>query len=103
MNVPTRLTVDAKLVAGLPARAQRALRTTVREQLLEDPYWGDKIDRERWPKRFKGLPNLFRFELPEAQRGLYSVLTYPGLPREIRIVWVGNHKQYDRFFGCRTS
>lgn len=103
MDVPTRLTVDPRLVAALPARAQRALKTTVKKELLKDAFWGDKIDRERWPKRFKGLPNLFRFELPEAQRGLYSVLTYPGQPREIRIVWLGNHKEYDRFFGYRTS
>lgn len=59
----------------------------------DDPFWGDRIRPDRWPKRFKKLPNLFRFELPDAYRGVYSVLTHPGRDREIRIVWLGNHKR----------
>lgn len=103
MDVPTRLTADAKEVGKLPDAAQDALRSRLKPALLADPFSGDRIRRELWPKRFRHLPNLFRFELPEAHRGVYSVLTHPGRGREIRIVWLGNHKRYDRLFGYKTS
>ena len=103
MDVPTRLTVDSKHVADLPEEVQAALRSKVKPALLTDPFWGDRIRRNLWPKQFRHLPNLFRFELPGAHRGVYSVLTYPGQAREIRIVWLGNHKRYDRLFGYSTS
>lgn len=103
MDVPTRITADAKQVARLPDAVQTALRNTVKPALLADPFWGDRIRRSLWPKRFGHLPNLFRFELPGAHRGVYSVLTHPGHDREIRIVWLGNHKRYDRLFGYSTS
>lgn len=103
MDVPSHITVDGKDVAKLPEAVQRMLRTKIKSLLLADPFWGDRIRRELWPKKFKDLPNLFRFELPEAHRGIYSILTYPGQEREIRIVWLGNHKQYDRLFGYSTS
>jgi len=103
VDSPTRITVDSKQVDKLPDTAQSALRKKVKPALVADPFWGDKIRRELWPKRYKHLPNLFRFELPDAHRGVYSALTYPGQPREIRIVWLGNHKQYDRLFGYHTS
>ena len=103
MDSPTRITVDSKQADKLPDTVQNALRKKVKPALVADPFWGDKIRRELWPKRYKHLPNLFRFELPDAHRGVYSALTYPGQPREIRIVWLGNHKQYDRLFGYHTS
>ncbi len=49
------------------------------------------------------LPCLFRCELPQAYRCVYCVLTLPGSEREIRIVWLGSHKRYDRLFGYATS
>ena len=103
MDVPTRLTADSKQLAKLPDVVQSALRAKVKPALVKDPFWGDKIRKELWPKPYRNLPNLFRFELPDAHRGVYSVLTYPGCEREIRIVWLGNHKQYDRLFGYATS
>jgi hypothetical protein len=103
VDVPTRVTADAKQVERLPRVVQVALRTKAKPALLADPFWGDRIRRGMWPREFRALPNLFRFELPEAHRGVYSVLTYPGREPEIRIVWVGNHKGYDRLFGYSTS
>ena len=103
MDVPTRLTADAKQVTALPEAVQAALRRKVKPALLADPFWVDRIRRNLWPKPFRHLPNLFRFELPAAHRGVYSALTYPGQAREIRIVWLGNHKRYDRIFGYSTS
>lgn len=103
MDVPTRITADARDVAKLPIVVQTALRKKVKPLLLADPFWGDRIRRSLWPKQFRDLPNLFRFELPDAHRGVYSILSYPGREREIRIVWLGNHKRYDRLFDYSTS
>jgi len=103
VDVPTRLTADANEVRRLPSIARDTLHSKVKPALLADPFWGDRIRRRLWPKQFRHLPNLFRFELPQAHRGVYTVLTYPGREREIRIVWLGNHKRYDRLFGYSTS
>ena len=103
MDVPTRLTAASRQVADLPKPVQAALRNKVKPALISDPFWGDRIRQDLWPRQFKHLPNLFRFELPDAHRGVYSVLTYPGQEREIRIVWLGNHKRYDRLFGYSTA
>ena len=103
MDAPTRVTVNSKELAALPVVVQESLRTKVKRALLADPFWGDRLRKNLWPRQFKDLPNLFRFELPDAYRGVYSVLTYPGQEREIRIVWIGNHKQCDRLFGYSTS
>lgn len=103
MDLPTRVTADPKQVRALPASVQDALRQQIKPALLGDPFCGDKIARRLWPQRFRGSPNLFRLELPEAHRGVYTVLTHPGLDREVRIVWLGNHKKYDRLFGYSTS
>jgi hypothetical protein len=103
VDAPTRVTAESQQVDRLPAPAQTALRNKVKHALLADPFWGDRIRRELWPKEFRHLPNLFRFELPDAHRGVYSVLTHPGREREIRIVWLGSHKRYDRLFGYSTS
>lgn len=103
MDVPTRLTVDPSQVKALPNKVKQALRNEVKPALLDDPFWGDRIRPDRWRKRFKRLPNLFRFELPDSHRGVYSVLTHPGREREIRIAWLGNHKKYDQLFGYHTS
>lgn len=103
MDVPSFVSADPNDVEKLPARVKDALQGGVKGRLEKDPFAGDRIRRELWPKRFRGLANLFRIELPEAYRAVYTVLTFPGRPREVRIVWVGNHKRYDRLFGYATS
>lgn len=103
MDAPTKITIHPKHLGAMPPSVQEALRGPIKQALLADPLVGDRIRRELWPKRFRALPNLFRLELPGAHRGLYSILTYPGQTREIRIVWLGNHQQYDRLFGYATS
>jgi len=68
-------------------------------RLSVDPLLGDRIPRDRVPREFRKLPNLFRLELPGAWRALYTVATRPGRTDLIRIVWIGSHKRYDRLFG----
>lgn len=71
--------------------------------LAKDSTLGDAIQRERWPKAFKGLPNLYRLELPHAFRAIYTVIFIPGTGHLARIEWLGDHKEYDRLFGYSTS
>ncbi len=63
------------------------------------PGSASRIPRERVPKRFRSLPNLFRLELPEGWRALYTVASSPMAGTQVRIVWVCDHKRYDRLFG----
>jgi len=103
LDVPTFVSADPRQVGQLPTRVQAALKSVMKARLEADPFAGDRIRRDLWPKQFRGLGNLFRIELPEAHRAVYTVLTFPGRPREVRIVWLGNHKKYDRLFGYSTS
>jgi len=72
--------------------AQRKKLKEVRPRLVADPFLGDRIPRDRFPRRFRDLPNLFRLELPGAWRARYTVATRPGRVDLIRIVWIGDHK-----------
>lgn len=63
MGVLTRRPADAQQVRRLSKEVQAELRTKVKPALLGAPFWGDRIRRTLWPKRFQHLPNLFHFEL----------------------------------------
>jgi hypothetical protein len=90
--------VDAREFS-LAGPAQRKKLRELRPRLLADPFLGDRIPRDRVPHRFRDLPNLFRLELPGAWRALYTIATRPGRVELIRVVWIGDHKRYDRLFG----
>ena len=47
---------------------QRAL-----DLLKANPFSGDNVKRDVWPKEFDNLPNLFRMELSQFWRLLYYV------------------------------
>ncbi len=76
-----------KKLRGLAARLRR------------EPFLGDRIRRTLVPPPFRNLPSLFRLELPEGWRALYTVASRPTLGNQIRIVWIGDHKRYERLFG----
>lgn len=78
--------------AAGPAQQQK-LRAQAR-RLRGEPFLGDRVR-----KRLRSLPNLFRLELPEGWRALYTVASSPTRGAQVRIVWVGDHKRYDRLFG----
>ena len=69
------------------------------ERLRREPFLGDRIRGHLVPKRFRGLPNLFRLELPQGWRALYTVASRPTEGVQIRVVWIGDHKRYERLFG----
>ena len=81
--------------AGRPQR--RKLRELAR-RLRDEPFLGNRIRREQVPHALADLPNLLRLELPESWRALYTVIS-TARGHHVRIVWIGDHKRYERLFG----
>jgi len=67
-------------------------------RLRREPFLGDRIRRSLIPRPFRNLPNLFRLELPDGWRALYTVASRPPLGSQLRILWIGDHKRYERLF-----
>lgn len=80
------------------AAQQRKLRAYA-ARLRVEGYLGERIPRTRFPPRFRGLENLFRLELPDGWRALYTVVSRRDQTRIVRILWIGDHQRYDRLFG----
>ena len=78
----------------LAGEAQRKKLREYAKRLRIEPFLGDRISR-----RFQDLPNLFRLELPQGWRALYTVASRPGFGSQIRVVWIGDHTRYNRLFG----
>jgi len=96
------VTVDPREFSRASPEARRRLRALAL-QLRTRPFLGEKIRRDLVPSRFRTLPNLHRLALPDGWRALYTVATHPTQGREVRIVFVADHKRYDRLFGYRSS
>ena len=94
------VTIDERLHASLAPTRKRQVREAALK-LKERPFLGDRVQRDRWPKSMKGFANLFRLGLPDGWRLLYTVASSPTFGRELRIVWMGDHKAYDRLVGYR--
>ncbi|HEV8360557.1 MAG TPA: hypothetical protein VGR28_08900 [Candidatus Thermoplasmatota archaeon] len=73
-----------------------------RTRLETDPFAvGDRIQRTLFPRKFRDAPNLFRLALPDGWRALYVVHTKPPGEGRVEIVFIGDHKRYERLFGYR--
>jgi len=77
-------------------------------RLKQDVFAGDQIPKGRIPFQLatrSGLPspltNAWRFELPVAYRGVYTVQSAPGVGTVVLILEILSHKEYDRLFGYR--
>ena len=75
-------------------------------RLKQDAFAGDQIPKARIPPQLaarSGLPvpiaNAWRFELPLAHRGVYTVQSTPGIGAVVLILEILSHKDYDRLFG----
>ncbi len=79
-------------------RQRKKLRELAR-RLRAEPFLGDRIQRTSVPRSFRNLPNLFRLELPEGWRALYTVASGPTAGNQVRVLWIGSHTRYDRLFG----
>lgn len=91
------VTVDAAVWDGLPAERQAEVRK-LKARLAADPFaFGDKIRRELIPRALD-VPNLYRAELRDGWRMVYTVRT-KDVPPTVRVLFIGTHKKYDRLLG----
>ena len=70
--------------------------------LKSNPFAGEPVPQNLWPKAFENLPNLFRMELSQFWRLLYYVAG-----DEVKIISVVfeicNHPHYDKIFGYKKK
>lgn len=71
----------------------------VADRLRKNPSRGQRIATARIPAMFGPLGNLWRMAMPGGWRMLYSLSTARDGASLVRIVWVGDHRAYDRLFG----
>ncbi len=93
--------------AGLQPKQQKTLQWWF-ARLKQDVFAGDQIPKDRIPLQLatrSGLPipvgNAWRFELPLAYRGIYTVQSAPGVDTVVLVLEIFSHKEYDRLFGYR--
>ncbi len=74
-------------------------------RLKTDAFAGDQIPKDRIPAALaarSGLPsprsNAWRFELPLAFRGIYTVQSSPGTGSVVLLLEILSHVEYDRLF-----
>ncbi len=101
------------LISEEAARDRRRLRPAQdrkllwwRDRLAVDPTAGDNIRKELIPRDLRrrfGVENLWRAELPDAWRLLYTIVARVDVRPEVRVLRIMNHKEYDQFFGYSTS
>lgn len=73
--------------------------------IKENAFCGIQIPKKQIPKEYLqkyGVDNLWKYNLPNAWRLLYSVGREEVTVVSIILEW-GKHKEYDRKFGYKTS
>ena len=77
-------------------------------RLTEDVFAGDQIPTDGIPPALatrsslsRPPSNAWRFELPLACRGIYTVQSHPGIGIVVLMLETLSHKEYDRLFGYR--
>ncbi len=71
------------------------------DDLKKDPFCGIQIQRRLIPKEYvrkHGIDNLWKYDLPNAWRLVYSVAKHEVVILSIIIEWL-DHKNYERRFG----
>lgn len=64
---------------------------------------GERIQRSRVPRRFRAFETFYRLALPEGWRALYTIRVRKDVAPGVHIVFVGDHRRYDRLFGYRKG
>lgn len=75
------------------------------KDIEENAFCGIRISKKLIPKEYKkkyGIDNLWKYNLPNAWRLLYSVAEEEVIVVSIILEWM-DHKSYERMFGYRTS
>ncbi|MGB0652688.1 MAG: type II toxin-antitoxin system RelE family toxin [Thermoplasmatota archaeon] len=105
-NVQVRLHQDARKAFDALDDAQRRKLMAWKERLEADPTVGDQLNKQRIPKVWRtryALTNLWRLPLVGGWRLLYTIVSHPADGAATIILWIGDHKQYDRLLGYATS
>jgi len=71
------------------------------EDLKQDPTCGTKIPKDRWPKIYikkYGIINLWKYDLPNAWRLIYTIMADKIMILSIILEWF-SHKDYEKRFG----
>lgn len=68
-----------------------------KKDLKANPFCGTNIPRKIWPKQHKDLPNLWKYDLPNAWRLLYSITSNEVEIINVILEW-GSHKEYEWLF-----
>jgi len=75
------------------------------KDIEENAFCGIRISKKLIPKEYKqkyGIDNLWKYNLPNAWRLIYSVGKQELIIVGIVLEWL-DHKEYDRKFGYKTS
>ena len=72
------------------------------EFVKEDPRYGDAIEKQNIPAKYKeaGITNLFRVELPQFWRLLYTISSEEN-KMKIIITDILDHENYNKLFGYK--
>jgi hypothetical protein len=100
------LSEDAVKDRALLSKGQEKKLLWWRERLARDATVGDSIRKSLIPaalKRKYKIDNLWRLELPDGWRALYTIASRPAWQPEIMVLRILSHKDYDRLFGYSTS
>ena len=88
-----------------PPKADKQLLNSIQralDLLKANPFAGNSVPHNLWPKEFSELPNLFRMELSRFWRLLYYVTG-----DEVKIISVvfeiSDHKHYDKIFSYKKK
>ena len=71
------------------------------KDLKENPMCGIKIPKDRWPRTYiqkYGITNLWKYDLPNAWRLIYTIMADQIRILNIILEWY-SHKDYERRFG----
>jgi hypothetical protein len=94
--------VDAEEWEATPPLQREAIQRHAGRLKVEPTKVGDRIQGERIPKRFRHYGNLYRLPLPEGWRALYTIRVRKDVPPGVRVVFIGDHKRYDRLLGYKS-
>ena len=68
--------------------------------LKKNPTCGTRIEKRLWPKEYKqkyGITNLWKYDLPNAWRVVYTIQSNEVMIISVILEWF-NHKDYERRF-----
>jgi hypothetical protein len=95
--------VDDEEWSAAPSAQRQAIKRLLPRLQEEPTRAGDRIQRARIPKPYREYAAFYRIPLPDGWRALYGLRSRRDEPAVVRIVFIGDHKRYDRLLGYKSS